>query len=588
MPLVGTAGHVDHGKSTLVAALTGRDPDRWAEEKERGLTIDLGFAWTDLDGVEVSFVDVPGHERFLKNMLAGIDPIDVALFVVAADEGWSAQSEEHLAVLDLLGIRPGVVALTKSDRVDGDLLELAALEIAERLEGTSLEAAEIVPVSAISGDGIDELRSALGRLIAEASPRSGPPTLWVDRSFSVAGAGTVVTGSLSGDAVRIGDELVHLPDGTTTRVRTIQSHEQDLEVVGPGRRVALGVPDLARDVADRGTVLTVAGVRATTSMILADLRPARGHEDATSGRGAFHVHMGSGDWPVQLRPIDGSTALLDFDAAIATSVGERFIVRDAGRRAVVAGGRVLHPFPPRRRRRAATTADTMRAAIDAGRDAAAQALLETLGTAPLSTLAEGSGGGTPSEAVTAAGVATTPRHIAAAAERALDAARAHQAAHPLREGIPKAELADAAGIDPVFIDHLIAGEPALEAIGSAVAADGHRPRLTVDQTAEWERVRSALTESGFGPPRASELLDDHELAHALIRRGDLVQVDEFLYLAATLDGLRTALAALPAPFTVSEAKDALGISRKHAVPLMEWCDATALTRRSGDGRVLRD
>lgn len=587
MPLIGTAGHVDHGKSTLVAALTGRDPDRWAEEKERGLTIDLGFAWAEFGGVEVSFVDVPGHERFLKNMLAGIDPIDVALFVVAADEGWSAQSEEHLAVLDLLGIGPGVVALTKSDRVDADLLELAALEIADRLEGTSLDGAPIVPVSAIGGSGMDELRAALAERIEEASPTPGPPTLWIDRAFSIAGAGTVVTGSLSGGSIAVGDELLHLPHGTSTRVRTIQSHEQDLAEVGPGRRVALGVPDIEREVAVRGTVLTIPGVRATTSTLLAHLRTARGFEDATTGRGAFHVHLGSGDWPVHLRPIDASTALLDFETPIATSVGERFIVRDAGRRAVVAGGRVLHPFPPRRRRRAAEAAGTMRAVLDLGPDERADALLDTLGTAAPSLLAEASGGGVSSTAVVAGDVATTPAHIEAAGGRALAAARNHHEAHPLRDGIPKAELADAAGLPAAFIDHLITGRPELESVGAAVAADGHRPRLTAAQDATWQAARTTLLEAAFGPPRAKDLLDDQELAHALIRRGDLVQVDEFLYLRETLDGLRAALEELVSPFTVSEAKDALGISRKHAVPLMEWSDGAAITRRSGDGRVVR-
>jgi selenocysteine-specific elongation factor len=588
MPLVGTAGHVDHGKSTLVAALTGRDPDRWAEEKERGLTIDLGFAWTDLGGIEVSFVDVPGHERFLKNMLAGIDPIDVALFVVAADEGWSAQSEEHLAVLDLLGIAPGVVALTKSDRVDDDLLELAALEVAERLEGTSLAGSAVVPVSALDGDGVEDLRAALGALVTAAEQPPGPPTLWVDRAFSVAGAGTVVTGSLSGGAVSVGDALVHLPDGVTTRVRTIQSHEQDLDAVGPGRRVALGVPDLARDAAARGTVLTLPGVRATTRTILADLRTARGHDESTTGRGAFHVHLGSGDWPVQLRAIDDQTALIDFEDPIATVVGERFIVRDAGRRAVVAGGRVLHPFPPRRRRHAVGAAHVMRPHVEGSPDELASALLSTLGTAPLALLAEGSGGGVPTTAVVAGALAVTPDRIASATVRAVSAARAHHHEHPLRDGIPKAELADAAGIPAAFIDHLIDGEDHLEAIGSAVAADGHRPQLTDAHEAQWKAARATLLTAGFGPPRASELIEDQELAHALIRRGDLVQVDEFLYLAETLGGLGEALATLDAPFTVSEAKDALGISRKHAVPLMEWCDATALTKRSGDGRVLRD
>ena len=212
MPVVGTGGHVDHGKSTLVQALTGRDPDRWREEKERGLTIDLGFAWARIGGQEVSFVDVPGHERFMKNMLAGSGGFDVALLVVAADEGWMPQSEEHLAVLDLLDIRHGLVALTKTDRADADLIELATLEVEERLSGTSLEGCPIVGVSAVTGDGLDVLRAALAEAIAGMpAERSDRTRLWIDRVFPMAGAGTVVTGTLVGGSIAVGDEVEVLP-----------------------------------------------------------------------------------------------------------------------------------------------------------------------------------------------------------------------------------------------------------------------------------------------------------------------------------------------------------------------------------------
>lgn len=220
MPLIGTAGHVDHGKSTLVEALTGRDPDRWAEEKRRGLTIDLGFAWTTLGSAgEVSFVDVPGHERFLKNMLAGIEAIDVALFVVAADEGWMPQSEEHLAVLDLLGVDSGVVALTKTDAVDDEMIALIQMEIADRLVGTSLESAPILPVSARTGRGLDGLRAALAERAMAADHPGDRPRLWIDRAFSMAGSGTVVTGTLTEGPIRVGDEIVLFPVRKRTRVR---------------------------------------------------------------------------------------------------------------------------------------------------------------------------------------------------------------------------------------------------------------------------------------------------------------------------------------------------------------------------------
>ena len=238
MPIVGTAGHVDHGKSTLVEVLTGRDPDRWAEEKERGLTIDLGFAWVRLDeDIDVGFVDVPGHERFIKNMLAGVGAIDVALFVVAADEGWMPQSEEHLAVLDLLEVRHGVIAVTRTDLVDQDLLELAMLDIDEHVTGTSLDGWEVVPVSAVTGVGLDELRSALIRAlrIAGTPPDLGRPKLWVDRSFVISGAGVVVTGTLTGGSVRKNSDMVISPGGHRVRLLADQLGVE-LEELGRGGR----------------------------------------------------------------------------------------------------------------------------------------------------------------------------------------------------------------------------------------------------------------------------------------------------------------------------------------------------------------
>ncbi|HSO49564.1 MAG TPA: selenocysteine-specific translation elongation factor, partial [Acidimicrobiia bacterium] len=242
MPLIGTAGHVDHGKSTLIETLTGRDPDRGAEEKRRGLTIDLGFAWTTLQpGLEVSFVDVPGHERYLKNMLAGIEVVDAALFVVAADEGWMPQSEEHLAVLDLLGIDTGVVALTKVDLVDDDTVDLAIIEISEQLAGTSMESAEVIPVSARTGLGIDRLRSALADLVSGISAGGDRPRLWIDRAFTVPGAGTVITGTLIEGPIQVKDTVEILPGHRTARIRALQSHETEVDRAEPGRRLALNL-----------------------------------------------------------------------------------------------------------------------------------------------------------------------------------------------------------------------------------------------------------------------------------------------------------------------------------------------------------
>ena len=306
MPIVGTAGHVDHGKSTLVRALTGHDPDRWAEEKERGLTIDLGFAWTRLDDeTEIGFVDVPGHERFIKNMLAGVGALDVALFVVAADEGWKPQSEEHLAVLDLLDIRSGVVAVTRMDLVDGDLLELAILDVDDHIAGTALADWPIVPVSSITGAGLDELRTALaGALNAVGPPIDvGRPRLWIDRSFVISGAGVVVTGTLSGGSLRRDDEIVLWPGPRTARIRGIQSHEHDVDRVAPGTRTAINLVGVQAADVPRGTMLTAPGLFESTSRLLVDLRVVRSADNPVTDRGAYHLHAGTGAWPVEIRVV---------------------------------------------------------------------------------------------------------------------------------------------------------------------------------------------------------------------------------------------------------------------------------------------
>ncbi len=356
MPIVGTAGHVDHGKSTLVKALTGRDPDRWQEEKERGLTIDLGFAWTELpSGTEVGFIDVPGHERFIKNMLAGVDAINVALLVVAADEGWMPQSEEHMSVLDLLEVSRVVVALTRIGLTDADTAELAAAEVAEQLAGTIAETAPIIPVDSLSGQGIDKLVAALDQAIGDEDVVNiGRPRMWLDRAFSISGAGTIVTGTLLEGPLTTGDQVELYPAGRTARIRSLQSHERSLETIEPGNRTAVNLSGVDTGEVGRGMMLGAPGQWASSDRFLVTLRTVRRLDDPLRDRGAYHLHLGSGSWPVRLRLIgtnelNGSGhALLTVTSPVPVAVGDRFILREVGRRAVVAGGRVLDPAPSRR------------------------------------------------------------------------------------------------------------------------------------------------------------------------------------------------------------------------------------------------
>ena len=594
MPVIGTAGHVDHGKSTLVQALTGRDPDRWAEEKARGLTIDLGFAWTTLDdGSEVSFVDVPGHERFIKNMLAGTDGFDVALFVVAADEGWMPQSEEHLAVLDLLGVRHAVVALTKIDRVDDDLIELATLEIEEKLAGTTLEAAPIVGVSAVASVGLDDLRAALTKAVAASTGKaSGRPRLWIDRAFIIAGAGTVATGTLTGGPLSVGDHIELHPGLLAGRIRSIQSHEIDRETAIPGSRVAMNIVGLERQDIARGAMLGLPGDWIPSGRLLVALRRARYVDDDLTNRGAYHIHLGSGAWPTRLQTVghleDGTElAILNLNDPVPVQMGDRFILREVGRRSVVAGGRVLEPVAPPTGKEAAAAASALAASLEAAPDDKAGALLARRGVARIDEVRAHSGGGAAANGITAGPLVMLAARVDELGQQADTLVRAFQSDNPLRPGMPKASLASRLGIDPSALTAVLDRNNHLEDRGSAVSTVGFSTTLDDDNQAEWERIRDMLLTAGLTVPRLKDLAIDRELLHVLLREGRLVKVsDELVYVPDQLDELIARLSELPPRFTVAEFRDTLGLTRKYAIPLLEWLDRRRATVRDGDERYL--
>ncbi|MCJ7726706.1 MAG: selenocysteine-specific translation elongation factor, partial [Acidimicrobiia bacterium] len=594
MPVVGTAGHVDHGKSTLVQALTGRDPDRWDEEKRRGLTIDLGFAWTTLDGdLDVGFIDVPGHERFIKNMLAGVDAIDVALFVVAADEGWMPQSEEHLAVLDLLGITSGVIALTRCDVVDQDLADLAELEVRERLEGTSLADAPILRTGAPAGLGIEEVRAALGSALRSiVSDPSGRPRMWVDRSFTIGGAGTVVTGTLLDGPVAVGDTLAVWPDARQARVRSLQSHEQSLDRVGPGARVALNLVGLDRGEVPRGAMLGRADQWRTTTRIVVELRTIRSLDEPLRDRGAFHLHVGSGAFPARIRLLEGSVlegsgaAVITVDEPLTLKTGDRLILREVGRRAVVAGGWVLDPSPPQRGQDLREALPLLRGCGPSPDDRAG-ALLAVRGIDDLAHLAADTGGGRPPGALIIGGKALDPGEVPRLASLALAAALEFQEANPLRAGMPKPSLAERLGVGLMVLDAVIAADDRLSDDGAVVRTSEFSGGLDAAAKEAWEGVRGDLQAAGWGVPRRSELGLDSEVIHALLRDGSLVAVDDFAYLPEQLDELVERVRTMDDGFGVADFRDQFGVTRKHAVPLLEWLDRNRITRREGDQRVVR-
>ncbi|NNF62935.1 MAG: selenocysteine-specific translation elongation factor [Acidimicrobiia bacterium] len=596
MPIVGTAGHVDHGKSTLIAALTGRDPDRWKEEKERGLTIDLGFAWIELEtDLDVGFVDVPGHERFVKNMLAGVGGIDVALFVVAADEGWMPQTEEHAMVLDLLDIRHGVVALTRSDLVDDEFAELVELEVAEKLEGTSLEDASIVRVSAVTGAGLEDLRRALGEALTRAGQPTdfGRPRLWVDRSFVISGAGTVVTGTLVDGSIEMADELALYPGQRQVRVRSIQSHEQTVTEAVPGSRTAINLVGLERTEVERGSMVGRPGQWRESAELLVDLRTPRSLGEAVTNRGAYQFHIGSAAVPARLRLVDGgkieagsepTAALVRLDRTVPCASGDRFILREVGRRSVVGGGVVLDPAPQTRQAFREQAAVALREARR--NNTVADALLELRGAASDTDLERDSGGGTASGGVAADGHRMSLSMASQTGQKLLTVVERFHSANPLRAGMPKAEVLALSNL-PARLAELVIEDVGLVDDGATVRLESFAGGWSSANEEALEAARDALLADGLGVRRAGQLELDGELMHAALREGRLVKVaDDLVYLPEQIDEIQRRTRLLTDGFTVGDFRDALGVSRRQAVPLLEWLDRTHVTRRVGDGREI--
>jgi selenocysteine-specific elongation factor len=562
--VVATAGHVDHGKSTLVRALTGTDPDRLDEEKARGLTIDIGFASTTLpSGRGISLIDVPGHVRFIKNMLAGVGSVDACLFVVAATEGWKPQSEEHLRILELLGVRHGVVALTKIGAADDDLRELARLDVIDHVEGTFLEGQPIVEVDGLDGTGLDDLRAALDTLL-EATPTATDhrrPRLWVDRSFAAKGAGTVVTGTLGGGTLRVDDELVVSPSGRSGRVRGLQSHHAPRTKVGPGNRVAVNLAGVARTEIVRGNVLTVAGQWHHTRRIDASLHVLASLGHVVSRRGAYVAYIGSGEFPVRVRilgssslhPGDQGAVRIFLPEALPLVPGDRFVLRESGRAETVGGGEILDVDPIVPASRAAPSRSVDRVVRERGWVDVATLVLLTGERRP----------------PTIGHWAVDPD--AMASTRA-EVARRVAAAGPLGY--------DLAALD----DH----QRAVVATVEGITVDGTRLRAAEEHDPLTDhRFVAAAAAAPYAPPDPVGV-DRGELRE-LVRHGQLVDIDGIFFASTALEAAATLCARLladrPEGFTVSDFRVAAGNTRKHALPLLKRMDETGVLRRRGDVRI---
>ncbi len=594
MPVIGTAGHVDHGKSTLISALTGINPDRWAEERRRGLTIDLGFAWAHLPGGrEVSFVDVPGHERFIKNMLAGIEAIDAALFLVAANEGWMPQSEEHLAVLDLLETPRGVVALTKVDLVDEELASLMEMEITEKLSGTVAAGWPVIRVAALQGLGLAEVAKGLEQALVGHLPEDrGRPRLWIDRVFSIKGAGTVVTGTLLDGGLAVGDKVEIWPDRASARIRGLESHGEPLPRVGPGWRVAANLTGLGRHTPARGHMLTSPGQWSCTDSMLAIVRRARYMKELSS-KGAYHLHVGSGAWPVRFIPLEKGSdpvlAHLQPAAPLCLAVGDRFVLRETGRRMVVGGGRVVDPAPPPAAARRRKYGRWLAELADAPAGEQADGLLAVRGRTSLNELAAHTRGGVPSRGVAAAGVVVS-EELAGSLTAELEAiVGRHHRENPFRLGVPAARAASEMGIEQALLAKLADFHPRLVLEGTVIRDPESASGVDPAQAPAWIAARARLSGGGLLTPDPAGLDLDEDLAHALGRAGLLVRISPSIcYLPEQVEELLRFAENLSQPFTVSAFREAAGLSRKYAVPFLEWTDVRGITRRRGDLRYLAD
>ncbi len=646
--ILATAGHVDHGKSTLVKALTGTNPDRLPEEKARGITIDLGFAHLDLSAppsslnkrqsnasaartseqpstFSVGIVDVPGHEDFVRNMIAGIGSIDLALLVVAADDGWMPQTEEHLQILSYLGVRRIVVALTKSDlgKIDN-----VASQIRGKLRETTFANAQIIATSARTGFGLEDLKEVLASEFATVStPRDiGKPRLFVDRAFTLHGIGTVVTGTLAGGQFQRGQNVVIQPQNLSARVRTIQSHNRDLEIAQPGTRTAINLPDVpvGSDGIKRGDVITIANVGAAADIVNVVLeRSARLNRKTPAARplkngSLVHIHLGTTRVPAKITLLDQdvvqpgqrAVAQLCLDSPILAFVGDRFVVRDSSAQNTIAGGVVLDVDGDRQNFRNAGQTELLRkraAAIDEV-DVCIQSQLTRDGFAQTNTLlvtshfsadeianalsrSQNAGG-----IVLRGKIAANPaywRDLVARASALID--RAHEK-HPEQRGLDFTELRVELNVESDELFAAVVSEMTANGFARAetnIGRNSHRPSLPAEILPAAEKIRAALAGKPFDPPSRKDFPHDRHLHQALrflIEQGEIVEIgDEIVLLRDAVDQMQNLVSefiSTNGSATASQLRQSLGTSRRIIIPFLEYLDRTGVTRRVGDERVL--
>jgi selenocysteine-specific elongation factor len=630
--IVGTAGHIDHGKTSLVKALTGIDTDRLKEEKERGISIELGFAFLRLgEGITLGIVDVPGHERFIKTMLAGVGGIDLVILVIAADEGVMPQTREHLHICQLLGIQRGLVALTKKDLVDEEWLGLITDEIRTFLHGTFLHGAPILPVSTVSGDGLSGLRQALAILATETRPKrvDGIVRLPIDRVFTMRGFGTVVTGTLWAGSLSVGDEVRILPKDLPSRVRRLQVHSESVERVLAGQRTAVNLPGIETHQIERGDLLSLPDTLRPTMALEATLSLLPDAPKTLANRTRVRFHLGTAEILArvilldkeEVNPGEEAYVHLRLESPTAALPQDRYVLRSYSPAFTIGGGVILDPYPPLKRRRRPEVVSHLKVLEQGTPSDRLLQLLKSASTSPLSFSILPSLSDLDPEPLRRElegllqagkivclkgreGEAYLHREVCEDLRRAmLSQLKEFHAQHPLREGISKEELKSrmATKISPHLFAHLLvdlteAGQVSQDR--DRVRLAKYRPQLSATEAVLKDRLESLYRRAGFQPPTLEvalkEAREDRKVAQAvffrLVEEGIVIKIKDDLYLHR--DSYEQAKALLLAhlaqhsSISVPTFKDLLGVTRKYAIPYLEHFDQVKLTRRQGDERVL--
>ena len=617
MFVAGTAGHVDHGKSTLIEKLTGIDPDRLGVEKARGMTIELGFAWLDLDdGREISIVDVPGHERFVRTMLMGAGGFDLALLVVAGDEGPMPQTREHLAILDLLEVEDGIVVITKSDLADSELIELIEIEVSEILEGTSLEGSPTIAVSAETGDGLNELRGMITEIANDKEPRTdaGRPRLFVDRSFSVAGFGAVVTGTLDGGILAVGDEVALLPSGETARIRGLQSHKSEVEIAQPGTRVAASLSGVSHTEIERGEALVKRGQFTTTAVFDASIRSIADAKRPIKHN--HHVTLYGGTWeePATVRLLDrdelksgeSGWAQVKMSNSRPITLGDRFVVRDSND--TLGGGVALVVDAPRHQRNDDAVVEHLKILSEGRSEDVVFHSIDALGVANRTQITDATHM-PPSEieadiaSLVSSGrliqltqganqLYTTHTRHESMLKSSLEALEDYHQRYPLRRGMPREELRNRLTLAGSSFDAVAAyfsDDELIAQDGNTIRLIEHVVEFSADQKREVDRYLDVLREHRYSPPAWNKI--DDELLGALADRREVVNAGpDVVFAADAYDEMREAVKEFCGSNTeisINDVRELLGTSRKFSLALLEQLDRENVTMRVGDMRVLR-